>query len=365
MKVNRPAERASFGSFVLDAGSARFVGSDELALVLGFAPGDVVLTPAVVLAHLHPDDRLEWQAGLQRCLATGRPVVVNHLLLTAEAEPRPAMTTLTALTEQDRVRAVTGVITDLSDRVRRATEAEIRQAVRAAAATRSEIDQAKGIVMAAFDVDADQAFALLKWHSSQSNRKLRDLATGMIEGLAAANSALPLRRRLSTVFTDMGCPAPSTKGWTVPVTDIGLPPTSGLIPTALLPGILTRAAHDASVAITVADVTAPDQPLVYANPAFERLTGYAAAEVLGRNCRFLQAESGDPHERSAIRSAIANGDAVTTLIRNFRQDGHAFWNEFHLSPVRNGAGRVTHYIGYQLDVTERVERDQQLEQLAS
>ena len=63
--------------------------------------------------------------------------------------------------------------------------------------------------------------------------------------------------------------------------------------------------------------------------------------------------------------AIANGDAVTTLIRNFRQDGHAFWNEFHLSPVRNAAGRVTHYIGYQLDVTERVERDQQLEQLAS
>lgn len=365
MKVNRPAERASFGSFMLDAGSSRFVGSDELALVLGFAPGDVVLTPALVLAHLHPNDRVEWQAGLQRCLDTGRPVVVSHAIVTADREHRPATTTLTALVQGSRVRSVTGVVTDLSDRVRRATEGEIRQAVRASAATRSEIDQAKGIVMAALDVDADQAFALLKWHSSQTNRKLRELAIALIDGLAAADAAVPLRRRLSAVFTELGSPTPTTQGWTVPVADIGLPPSSGLIPTALLPGILTRAAHDASVAITVADMTAPDQPLVYANPAFERLTGYTAADVLGRNCRFLQGGCDDPQERAAIRTAIANGHAVTTLIRNFRQDGNGFWNEFHLSPVRNGAGRVTHYIGYQLDVTERIERDQQLEQLAS
>ena len=69
----------------------------------------------------------------------------------------------------------------------------------------------------------------------------------------------------------------------------------------------------------------------------------------------------------------AEGRAVDTLIRNFRRDGQPFWNEFHqpfwnefhLAPVRNPAGRLTHYIGYQLDVTDRIERDHQLERLAS
>lgn len=94
------------------------------------------------------------------------------------------------------------------------------------------------------------------------------------------------------------------------------------------------------MAITVADVTATDQPLVYANHAFERLTRYPAADILGRNGRFLQAGQHDPQERAAIRAAIADGRAVDMLILNFRGDRRAFWNEFHLSPGRNAAGRV-------------------------
>jgi PAS domain S-box-containing protein len=256
------------------------------------------------------------------------------------------------------------VITDLSPRLRAATDVEIAAAVRASAVTRSEIDQAKGIVMAALDVDAEQAFALLKWHSSHTNRKLRDLSGALIDRLSAADPKLPLRQRLATVFTDLGSPRAMPAGRTVPAVDAGTL-AAGLIPPALLPGILTRAAHDASVAITVADVIAPDQPLVYANPAFERLTGYAASDILGRNCRFLQDGRHDPTERAAIRAAITEGRAVDTMILNFRRDGRPFWNEFHLSPVRNGSGRLTHYVGYQLDVTDRVERQHQLDRLAS
>jgi PAS domain S-box-containing protein len=362
--VNRPGERVSFGSFVVDAVADRFVGSDELAMVLGFAPGDVVLTATLVTAHLHPDDRARWQGGMQRCLETGQPTVVDHRLVTADRTERAATTTLTAARQQGHVISVTGVITDLSPRLRAATDVEIAAAVRASAVTRSEIDQAKGIVMAALDVDAEQAFALLKWHSSHTNRKLRDLSGALIDRLSAADPKLPLRQRLATVFTDLGSPRAMPAGRTVPAVDAGTP-AAGLIPPALLPGILTRAAHDASVAITVADVIAPDQPLVYANPAFERLTGYAASDILGRNCRFLQDGRHDPTERAAIRAAITEGRAVDTMILNFRRDGRPFWNEFHLSPVRNGAGRLTHYVGYQLDVTDRVERQHQLDRLAS
>ena len=364
MTTDRPAERASFGSFVLHAQNDRFVGSDELAMVLGFTPGDVVLTAMMLNTHVHADDRVRWQAGLQRCLDTGQPHVVDHRLLTVDRGQRAATTTLTAQCRDGAVESVTGVVTDLSERVKAASDVEIGEAVRASAATRSGIDQAKGIVMAAFDLDAEQAFALLRWHSSHTNRKLRDLSEALIDRLAAADPQIALRQRLSDVFTGLGSPPRPVVGRTRPALEPDLA-TAGLIPQALLPGILTRAAQEASVAITVADVIAADQPLVYANPAFQRLTGYAPSDIIGRNCRFLQGGQHDPQERAAIRQAIEEGRAVDTLILNFRRDGRPFWNEFHLSPVRNPAGRLTHYIGYQLDVTDRVERDQQLERLAS
>ncbi|WP_420124398.1 PAS domain-containing protein [Nakamurella sp.] len=364
MTTDRPAERASYGSFMLHAHTDRFVGSDELAMVLGFRPGDIVLTATMLSTHVHADDRVRWQAGLQRCLDTGQPTVVDHRLLTVDRGQRAATTTLTAQCRDRSVESVTGVVTDLSERVKAASDVEIGEAVRASAVTRSGIDQAKGIIMAAFDLDAEQAFALLRWHSSHSNRKLRDLSETLIDRLAAADPEIALRQRLADIFTALGSPARPVAGRTRAAVEPDLA-TASLIPQALLPGILTRAAQEASVAITVADVIAADQPLVYANPAFERLTGYGTSDIIGRNCRFLQGGQHDPQERAAIRQAIDQGRAVDTLILNFRRDGRPFWNEFHLSPVRNPAGRLTHYIGYQLDVTDRIERDQQLERLAS
>lgn len=367
LTVDEPTGRLSFGTFVVEVDSdgevLRFSGSDELAAVLGFTPGEVLFTAVMLAAHVHSVDRVAWQAGLQRCLTLGEPVVVGHRLVTADRSERTATTTFTAGSGQGRTRSVTGVVTDLTNRLRAATDAEISQAVRASAATRSQIDLAKGMIMAAYDLDADQAFDLLKWHSSHANRKLRDLGAALVDGWAAADPGIPLRQRVSAVFAGLGSPAAEMQGWSVPAPEVGTSPTSGLIPQALLPGILTRATHEASVAITVADVLADDQPLVYVNPAFERLTGYSADEVLGRNCRFLQGPYDDARLRREIREAIGEGRSVDTLIRNIKRNGAEFWNEFHLSPVRNKAGRLTHYIGYQLDVTERVERDQQLDRL--
>ena len=109
---------------------------------------------------------------------------------------------------------------------------------------------------------------------------------------------------------------------------------------------------------------APDQPLVYVNAAFEQLTGYHGAEILGKNCRFLQAGDRDEEQTAELREAIGEGRSVDAVMRNHRADGSLFYNEIHLSPVRNRNGRLTHYIGYQLDATERVERERQLERLA-
>ena len=136
------------------------------------------------------------------------------------------------------------------------------------------------------------------------------------------------------------------------------------IPVSLLPRTLVNAVAAAAISITIADSQAEDWPLVYVNAAFERLTGYPAAEILGRNCRFLQGADSDRGQTARIRSALMNGEEIRTVLRNHRRDGTPFWNEMHLSAVRDGAGRITHYIGYQSDVSERIEREQQIEHLA-
>lgn len=113
-----------------------------------------------------------------------------------------------------------------------------------------------------------------------------------------------------------------------------------------------RALASSAEGITIADASLPDNPLIYANAGFERLTGYRSAEVIGRNCRFLQGPGTDPETVAVLRTAIQNQRAVTVTLLNYRRDGTPFWNRLSITPVRNGAGGVTHFIGVQSDVTE-------------
>jgi len=106
--------------------------------------------------------------------------------------------------------------------------------------------------------------------------------------------------------------------------------------------------------ISVADATRPDFPLVYANPAFEVMTGYSLEEIVGLNCRFLQRDHRDQPGLVAIREALRDGREVVAVIRNFRKDGTPFWNELSLSPIRDRSGAVTHFVGIQNDVSARI-----------
>jgi two-component system sporulation sensor kinase C len=107
--------------------------------------------------------------------------------------------------------------------------------------------------------------------------------------------------------------------------------------------------------ISVANAALPDLPLVYVNPAFEVMTGYSLEEVAGKNCRFLQGEHRDQPGVAVIREAIRDEREALVVIKNIRKDGTPFWNELSLSPIRNRAGIVTHFVGIQTDVTARVE----------
>ena len=114
-----------------------------------------------------------------------------------------------------------------------------------------------------------------------------------------------------------------------------------------------RALAATAEGVTIADARLPDNPLIYANAGFERLTGYAIEEVLGRNCRFLQGPETDRDTLERLRSAIRQKQACTVQLLNYRKDGTAFWNRLSITPVRDAAGEVTHFIGVQSDVTEQ------------
>lgn len=117
---------------------------------------------------------------------------------------------------------------------------------------------------------------------------------------------------------------------------------------------------DAGLALTVADARAPDRPLVWVSSAFTRLTGYPADEVVGRNCRFLQGAETDPTEVARIRTALDEGRTISTVIRNYRRDGAAFWNQVVIGPVSDETGTTTHFVGVQTEVDSRLQPEQHL-----
>lgn len=112
--------------------------------------------------------------------------------------------------------------------------------------------------------------------------------------------------------------------------------------------------------IVICDALAPDMPMVYVNPAFERMTGYAAEEVLGKNCRFLQGEDRDQQEIPSLRVALAEQKEASVVIKNYRRDGSLFWNNLRVAPVRNNQDKVTHFVGIQTDVTVRIQHEEEL-----
>jgi diguanylate cyclase (GGDEF)-like protein/PAS domain S-box-containing protein len=123
--------------------------------------------------------------------------------------------------------------------------------------------------------------------------------------------------------------------------------------------LLERALRANVVPVVVVDVAAADHPIVFANGAFERLTGYMLQEVLGRNCRFLQRNDREQPELDSLRAALAEKRPASVVLRNYRRNGDLFWNHLRMAPVPDENGQLTHYVAALNDVTEaRAERNQ-------
>ncbi|WP_231489500.1 EAL domain-containing protein [Billgrantia saliphila] len=117
--------------------------------------------------------------------------------------------------------------------------------------------------------------------------------------------------------------------------------------------ILQRSVEASINGIIITDAQVPDMPIIYANEAFERITGYRRSEMLGKNCRVLQGSETDPTAIAQIRQAIVERREINVTLCNYRKDGTPFWNNLYLAPVRDGADKVTHFVGVQHDISER------------
>lgn len=124
--------------------------------------------------------------------------------------------------------------------------------------------------------------------------------------------------------------------------------------------LLVKAINESRDGVTIADASESDYPVIYANMGFEQITGYLAAEVIGKNFRFLHGNDTAQPGLDTIRAAIAKGEACLVTLRNYRKDGAMFWNELSISPVHNLGGKLTHFIGIQKDVTARVMLEEHL-----
>jgi diguanylate cyclase (GGDEF)-like protein/PAS domain S-box-containing protein len=121
-----------------------------------------------------------------------------------------------------------------------------------------------------------------------------------------------------------------------------------------------RLVASAPEGVALVDAQNPERPVIYANPAFEALTGYSAAELLGRNLRMLQGGDREQDGRHRLREALGKGESCRVLLRNYRKDGTVFWNEMTILPLLDADGRLTHFAGHHRDAGERLRVDPKL-----
>ena len=125
--------------------------------------------------------------------------------------------------------------------------------------------------------------------------------------------------------------------------------------------LLERAIAATSNGVIITDATQADNPIIYANPGFQRITGYTVQEAIGKNCRFLQGPDTEQPCLERIRQAIVREEECSVTLRNYCKDGTPFWNELTISPIRDNSGKLTQFIGVQTDITELKQTEEALQ----
>ena len=135
--------------------------------------------------------------------------------------------------------------------------------------------------------------------------------------------------------------------------------------TGLIPQVLSQILDSCVNGVTLSDPDLEDMPIIYANKAFEDMTGYSQEEIIGRNCRFLQGDDREQEGRYKIREALEKRQSISVNLRNYRKNGELFYNHLSITPLFDNQGNVIYFLGVQYDVTQQVLAEEEIERLNS
>ncbi len=131
----------------------------------------------------------------------------------------------------------------------------------------------------------------------------------------------------------------------------------------IIPQVLSAILDECVNGVTLADPDLEDSPIVYANKAFERLTGYSNDEIIGLNCRFLQGADRQQQARFDIAEALQKHEPIEVTLKNYKKDGTLFHNRLKIVPLFDKKQRVIYYLGVQYDITDHVNSQDKIRSL--
>ena len=132
----------------------------------------------------------------------------------------------------------------------------------------------------------------------------------------------------------------------------------------IIPQILSVILDECINGVTLTDPDLEGMPIVYANKAFEQVTGYPQEEIIGRNCRFLQGQDREQQARFDLAEAINNTKPIEITLRNYKKNGELFYNRLKVVPLLDKKGKVIYFLGVQHDITEQVEAEEEIKTLS-
>jgi PAS domain S-box-containing protein len=133
----------------------------------------------------------------------------------------------------------------------------------------------------------------------------------------------------------------------------------------IIPSVLTQILDTCVNGVTLSDPDLEDSPIVYANKAFEDMTGYEQEEIVGRNCRFLQGADRDQPDLDGLRAAIKNKEPIEVVLRNYRKNGEMFHNKLVVKPLLDNNGEIVYFLGVQYDITKQVRAEDEINRLST
>ncbi|WP_433723170.1 PAS and ANTAR domain-containing protein [Nocardia sp. CA-129566] len=185
----------TIGSFRFWFADQRWEWSDEVAAMHGYAPGTIRPTTRTLLAHKHPDDRAHVAESITLAVQTGEPFSSRHRIIDTSGRIHEVIVVGDRLLDDFGTAVGTeGYYIDLTEILAQQRQTTLDETLPDLLESRAVIEQAKGVLMFAYDINAEQAFGVLRWRSQETNTKLRDLAAQLIADLPDLGAAPPHRR---------------------------------------------------------------------------------------------------------------------------------------------------------------------------